>query len=150
MSTIMDIAWQTEHSVESATPPDFAWMYMSNVANWDDPPAQFTLDGPFADGSSGATQMPGQPSQRWQLRDVTPPDSYTIEFPLDRAVMYFKWRFTTLPDYRTRLTQQIILTGENAPAYLDVVQQTFASSLQPGMKRIADAIDSAYLSRSHP
>jgi len=140
--------WQTEHSVETTASVDFAWAYMSNVANWDDPPAQFTLEGPFADGSSGTTEMPGQPKQQWFLRDVIPATSYTIEFPLDRAVLYFKWSFATLPDARVRLTQRIVLEGENAAAYLPVVQQTFASSLRPGMERIAASIDAAHNSRS--
>jgi len=135
-----NIVWQTEHSVETTASVDFAWAYMSNVANWDDPPAQFTLEGPVADGSRGTTEMPGQPKQQWFLRDVIPATSYTIEFPLDRAV--------TLPDARVRLTQRIVLDGENAAAYLPVVQQTFASSLRPGMERIAASIDAAHNSRS--
>ena len=88
--------------------------------------------------------MPGQPAQPWQLRDVRPMESYTVAFPLDRATLSFEWRFSPLPDGRTRLTQHIALKGENASAYLADVEGTFASTLAPGMNRIAMAIDKAY------
>jgi hypothetical protein len=54
-----EIAWQA-HSVETDASPSFAWSYLTDVRNWDDPPAQFVLDGPFADGTQGTTLMPGQ------------------------------------------------------------------------------------------
>ena len=66
------------HSVDAAVPRDTAWAFMSNVSNWADPPAEFSLDGPFADGSRGATVMPGQPVREWHLRDVRPPETYTV------------------------------------------------------------------------
>jgi Polyketide cyclase / dehydrase and lipid transport len=144
-----EAAWRTEHSVETAASLDFVWAYMSNVANWDDPPAQFSLEGPFADGSVGTTRMPGQPPRRWRLRDVIPHESYTIEFPLDRATMHFQWSFEPLADGRTRLTQHVALMGENAATFLPTVQETFASSLQPGMQRIAASIGVAHSSRNH-
>jgi hypothetical protein len=140
-----DAAWETEHSVETHATLSFAWDFMSNVAKWDDPPAQFDLQGPFVTGARGTTQMPGQPAQHWQLANVTPRESYTIEFPLDRAILSFKWMFHPLSG-RTRLTQHVRLSGENAAEYLATVQQTFSSNLAPGMERIADAIDRAYAS----
>ncbi len=143
-----EIAWQAEHSVETDASPDFAWGYMSNVANWNDPPAQFVLEGPFAEGSRGTTWMPDQPPQHWHLRDVMTLRFYTIEFPLDRAVMYFRWSFAAIPGGRTRLTQSIVLYCENPRAYVPIVEQTFALSLRPGMERIAASIDAART--SHP
>src|SRR5437764_3689464 len=134
-----DLMWETEHSVETSASSIFAWTYMSNVTNWDDPPAQFKLDGPFVTGGRGTTQMPAQPAQSWQLRDVRPMESYTVAFPLDEATLSFEWRFNQLPDGRTRLTQHIALRGENASAYLADVQGTFASTLAPGMSKIAIA-----------
>jgi hypothetical protein len=139
-----DVAWQTEHSVETAASSTFAWTYMSQVTNWDDPPVQFELHGPFVTGGQGTTQMPGRPTQHWQLLDVRPMESYMVAFPLDRATLSFEWRFKPLPDGRTRLTQRITLKGENASAYLADVQRTFASTLAPGMIRVAMAIDKAY------
>jgi hypothetical protein len=142
-----NIAWQIEHSVETAASPAFAWTYMSNVANWDDPPAEFKLVGPFAAGSRGTTQMPGQEPFHWTLREVHPPISYSIEGQLDRATLLIEWQFSGLPDGRTRLTQHIVLTGDNAAAYLPAVSDAFTPSLAPGMERIAAAIDNCSCNR---
>jgi hypothetical protein len=62
---------------------------------------------------------------------------------LDRAVLSFEWRFDGLADGRTRLTQHIVLRGENAAAYLAQVQPVFTLSLAAGMKKIAAAIERA-------
>ena len=61
-----NIACQLEHSVDADVPPAFAWSWRTDVKNWDDPPAQFEFDGPFAKGSSGTTRLPGQEPIRWQ------------------------------------------------------------------------------------
>jgi hypothetical protein len=135
-------AWETEHFVETHASQRFAWEFMTDVANWNDPPARFHLDGPFVTGAQGTTQMPDQPAQHWQLRDVTPLDSYTVEFSLDRATLSFKWMFHPVSG-RTRLTQSVQLSGENTAEYRDSVQKTFSLNLAPGMERIAIAIDRA-------
>jgi hypothetical protein len=139
-----DIAWEIEHTVGTAATPEFAWVYMTNVKNWDDPPAEFKLDGPFATGSTGTTEISGQPPRQWQLKDVSPPETYTIEIVLPGAAISCKWMFSELPSNRTRLTQHITLEGENASSYTDDVQRAFAPGLAPGMNRIAVAIGEAY------
>jgi hypothetical protein len=50
--TVAKSAWETEHAVETGASPDFAWRYWTDVANWDDPPARFEFDGPFAPGAA--------------------------------------------------------------------------------------------------
>jgi hypothetical protein len=40
-----NIACQLEHSVEAEVSPAFAWNWRTDIQNWDDPPAQFQLDG---------------------------------------------------------------------------------------------------------
>ena len=134
------VAWELTHSVETEATPAFAWSYMTNVANWDDPPAEFELDGPFAPGSRGITGMPGQEPRQWRLREVSPPRSYTIEAPLDRASLSVEWRFDGLPGGRTRLTQRLALEGENAAAYVEQVRAAFTPTLAAGMNRIAAAL----------
>jgi hypothetical protein len=138
-----NIACQLEHSVEAEVSPSFAWNWRTDIKTWDDPPAQFQLDGPFASGSWGTTLMPGGESLRWQIRDVRPGASFIIELPLDGAVMSFEWLFDAVSDHRTRLTQRIVLWGANAQAYVNQVQAGFGSTLADGMKRIADALEKA-------
>ncbi len=141
-------AWELAHSVEADASPAFAWSYCTNVANWEDPPAAFELDGPFAAGSSGTTRLPGQEPLHWRIREVRPMQSYTIEMQLDRAALSFEWRFEAIGDRRTRLTQRIVLRGENAVAYIEQVQSAFTSNLAAGMNKIAAAMARAEASGS--
>ena len=80
-----EIAWQLAHSVETDASPGFAWRHLTDVRNWDDPPAQFALDGPFAAGSQRTTLMPDQEPARWRISDVQPGQSYTLEAQLEGA-----------------------------------------------------------------
>ena len=136
-------AWEIEHSVETTTNLAFAWKYITNIENCDDPPATFKLDGPFANGSHGTTFTPGQEPRHWQLRDVNPMEGYTVEFPLERATLSSVWSFEALPAGGTQLTQRMVLRGENAGAFLADVQLAFTSNIAPGMARIAAAIERA-------
>jgi hypothetical protein len=140
---VSDVAWETEHSADVDVSPSFAWEYMTNVANWDDPPATFELDGPFAAGARGTTRIPGQESRQWQIREVNPITSYLFEMPLYGATLAFEWRFEARVDGKARLTQHIILSGENGPAYVEQVRPVFNSTLAPGMARIAAAMERA-------
>ena len=135
-----NIVCQLEHSVEADVSPSFAWSWRTDIDNWDDPPAQFQLDGPFASGSWGRTLLPGLEPLRWQIRHVRPGAAFVIEMPLDRAVISFEWSFAAVSNHRTRITQRIILWGDNAERYLNEVQDGFGSNLQDGMKRLADAM----------
>jgi hypothetical protein len=72
-------ACQLEHSVEADVSPSFAWNWRTDVKNWDDPPARFQLDGPFARGSSGTTVLPGQAPLHWRIRDVQPGRSSSLK-----------------------------------------------------------------------
>jgi len=139
-----NIACQLEHSVDADVTPAFAWNWRTDVRNWDDPPARFELDGPFAIDSSGTTWLPGQDPIRWQIRDVRPGTSFIIDMPLDRAVLSFEWMFDAVSNRRTRITQRIVLSGDNAMAYADQVRAGFGSNLPDGMKRIAHALVTAF------
>ena len=77
---------------------------------------------------------------RWQIRDVRPGAGFIIDVPLDGAVMSFEWLFDAVSEQRTRITQRIVLAGDNAAAYVNQVQAGFGSNLPDGMRRIADVI----------
>ncbi len=133
-------AWECQRSVDVDVPVWFAWEFMTDVRNWSDPPAEFALDGPFASGSRGTTQMPGRPPANWTIRDVEPGRGYTIEGGsfLDRALLLFHWRFDALSERSTRLTQQLELCGENAATYVADIRAGFEANLEPGLRRIAE------------
>ena len=81
--------------------------------------------------------MPGQAPLHWFIREVQPGKSFIVEMQLDQATLSFEWRFDALSEHRTRLTQRIVLSGENAAAYAGQVEAGFGSNLPSGMKRIA-------------
>jgi hypothetical protein len=138
-----DIACALEHSIEVAVTPAFVWDWRTDVRNWDDPPATFTLEGPFTVGSWGTTLFPEGEPLRWQIREVWPGRSFIIDMPLDGATLSFEWRFDGLSERRTKITQRILLSGENAASYAAQVQAGFGSTLPDGMKRIAAALVAA-------
>ena len=142
--------WEMCHSVETNASPAFAWEFWTNVSNWADPPAKFELDGPFADGTRGTTRLPGQEPLHWFIREVTPSNAATIEMQLKGATLWFEWRFVKLADGRTKLTQRVALTGENADVYLSEAKSTFAANLPDGMNKLAAAMANAYASREDP
>jgi Polyketide cyclase / dehydrase and lipid transport len=144
------VSWEITNSVETNASPAFAWHYWTNIANWDDPPAEFELEGPFATGSRGITRLPEQEPLHWIIREVTPPNAATIEVSLDGAALSFEWRFAGLADGRTRLTQRIVLKGEKADMYLSQVKAAFTANLSEGMNKLATAIANADPSRKSP
>jgi hypothetical protein len=85
-----DIGCELEYSVEVAASPAFVWDWRTDVRTWEDPPAQFSLDGPFAAGSWGTTLFPEREPLRWQIREVDPGSSFIIDTPLDGATLSFE------------------------------------------------------------
>ena len=138
--------YQLEHAIEIDVSCTFAWQWRTDIRNWDDPPAQFRLEGPFAEGTWGTTLLPGQEPLRWQVREVRPEQSFILAMPLDGAALSFEWRFDVVSDRRTRITQRIVLTGDNSAAYAVQVQGGFESTLASGMERIATAMEAALAS----
>ena len=132
-----EIAWELEHPVDVDVSPSFAWNFRTDIRNWHDPPATFSLDGPFAAGARGTTLVPGQEPIHWGIREIQPGKSFLIEIQLDQATLCFLWRFEGLSERRTTVTQRIELSGRNAGAYAQPVQAGFGSNLSDGMQRLA-------------
>ena len=144
------VAWAITHSVETNASPAFAWHYLTNIANWDDPPAEFAFRRTVRYRVAWGHAVAGQEPLHWFIREVTPPNAATIEMSLDGAALSFEWRFVGLADGRTRLTQQIVLKGEKADMYLSPVKAAFTANLPNGMNRLATAMANADPSRKSP
>jgi hypothetical protein len=137
------IALQLEHSVEAEVGLGFAWRFQTDVTNWNDPPAEFALDGPFEEGSCGTTLLPGQEPLHWRITKIRPGKAYVLEMQLDRAALTFEWRFEVVTERRTKLTQHIVLSGDNAREYAVQVEAGFGPTLRDGMRRIATEMAAA-------
>jgi hypothetical protein len=141
------VAWETTCSVEAEASSIFAWNYWTNsckgVENWNDPPAEFSLDGSFEEGARGTTRLPGSPPIHWVIRKCNSPVSATIEMQLDGATVSFEWCFEQIAGERVRLTQRVFLSGANAGDYIERVESAFKLNLADGMKKIAAAMELA-------
>jgi hypothetical protein len=132
--------WTFEHSVECGARRNFAWAYWTNIANWNDPPAKFELDGPFAVGSQLTTILPDQTMQS-VIRCVDPDQAATIEMQLPDGTLSFHWKFDDLSETRTRITQRLTLLTTNG----DLVAQAslLQQSVPQGMSKLIAAIEEA-------
>ena len=137
------IALRLEHSVEVDVGLEFAWKHRTDPATWNDPPATFVFDGPFVAGARGTTLLPGQPPLRWGIREATPPNFFVVDMSMEGAMLSFEWRFEKVSDRRTRMTQTIVLAGENAAVYAEHIKAGFGSGLADGMSRIASEMSDA-------
>jgi hypothetical protein len=132
-----EVALQLEYSVEVGLSLAFAWQFRTDISNWNDPPARFTLEGAFEAGVCGATQLPGQETLHWNIREVREGESFVTEMQLDGATLAFEWYFSRVSEDRTKLTQRIVLSGDSAEAYTEQVKAGFGPNLPDGMRRIA-------------
>lgn len=138
-----EIALHLTHSIEANVSLAFAWQFRTDVANWNDPPAQFVLDGPFEVDARGTTLIPGQEPLHWRISEVRPGESFLIETQLDRATLAFRWCFDSVSEHWTKLTQHILLSGDNAAAYAPQVEAGFGPNLAAGMKKLAGEMAAA-------
>ena len=132
--------WQFEQSIECEASAGSAWKYWTDVANWNDPLAEFALVGPFEAGSRIVTKMPGQDPWQSVITEVIPDRAATIEMRLQGAVLSFRWLFEALPEHRSRITQRLTLDGLNAAEFLEHMAQ-FERSVPDGMKVVKAAIE---------
>jgi hypothetical protein len=134
-------AWTFQHSVECNASREFAWRYWTDIANWNDPPAKFELDGPFDAGSRLTTTLP---DQTWQsiLSQVEPQHAATIETQLPDGVLSFRWEFEDVSAKRSRITQRLALSTANTAL---VAQASLLEQSVPiGMNKLVGAIEQAH------
>ena len=133
-------AWTFEHSVKCEASRQFAWSYWTNIENWNDPPAKFELDGPFAVGSQLTTTLPDE-TLYCLIRYVEPGCAATIEMQLPDGVVSFHWTFEDLLETRSRVTQRLVLSTASAAlvAQARVLEQT----VPQGMSKLIASIEEA-------
>ena len=140
------MSWELTYSVVANASRQVVWEFISNVDNLarfeGDAVESITLDGPYQAGAKGTTTMRGQEPTYWRLVEVIPPERTVTEIPLTDAVIRFSWTYDELSDGRTRMTQQIMLEGPGAEAYVPVMEARILPpiALAESMERLADEI----------
>ena len=135
--------WTFEHSVECTANRNFAWAYWTNIANWNDPPAKFELDGPFAVGSRLTTTLPEQ-TMHSVISSIDPGCAATIEMQLPDAILSFHWRFEELHEDQTLISKRLVLSGPKAKSFVAQVS-TMEVSVPEGMMKVVAAIERAHI-----
>lgn len=131
--------WKFEHVVECGTPREFAWKYWTNPANWDDPPARFDFDGPFAVGTRLKTILPGQTLES-VIQNVESGRGATIQLAYGEARISFLWRFEEVDAANTRISQRIELARTNDPVLIGQAK-VFETTAPAGMQKLKQRIE---------
>jgi hypothetical protein len=135
-------AWVFQYSIACNAPRQFAWSHWTNVANWNDPPASFKLDGPFDIGGRLTTSLPSQ-TLHSVIREVvngSRSDEAIIDMQLTGAILSFQWKFESLSEERTRITQRLTLSGANAEAFVAEASM-LEKSTPEGMGKLVAVIE---------
>jgi len=134
-----EAVWEFVHSLECGAPREFAWAYWTNAGNWDDPPARFEFNGPFAVGTRLKTILPGQELES-VIREVVVGRSALIEMDMMSAVVAFAWSFEDLNKQRARIVQRISLSDGGAEALVEQAKM-LEQSVPQGMARLVQNIE---------
>jgi hypothetical protein len=145
------MAYQFQHSVEVGVSQEAAWRFWTNVENWtlDVAIEWVKLDGFFQAGVQGTTKTRGADLVQWEIAEVSEGESAVIEIPMPEAAARFVWKFEELAEERTRLTQQITLSGEQVDMYVAQMGEGFEQGVRQGMEKLSKEMERpAWLKRS--
>lgn len=140
-------AWQFEHSIECAANRSFVWSFWTDISNWErlegNAVEWIRLHGPFAEGTSGETKMPGQDAILWEIVRLDHERWAKIEMPLDGAIFCNVMRFEAITPDQTRITQRMFLYGDKA-SFLAEGMQPFAENAPQGLAKLVYEIEAAF------
>ena len=137
------MAYQFQHSVEVGVSREAAWRFWTNVGNWllDAAVEWVKLGGPFQPGSKGTTKTKDAQLVQWQIAEVSEGESALIEIPMPGATARFAWNLDELAEEKTRLTQLITLSGEQADVIMAQMTEGFEQNIREGMKKLSDEME---------
>jgi hypothetical protein len=100
------------------------------------------LNGPFDVGSRLTTSLPGQ-TLHSLIREVvngSRSDEAIIDKQLPGAILSFQWKFESLSQDRTRITQRLVLSGADAEA-LVAPTSALEKTAPEGTGKVVSAIE---------
>jgi hypothetical protein len=108
------MAWQTEHSAESAASPAAVWRRWTDVEHWEvwapEGVEWARLDGPFEVGSTGEIKAPGSPKGSFTLVEVHVERAFATEAKVPGGRMRFEYELEYV-DGSVRITHRATITG---------------------------------------
>ncbi len=141
-----DVVWQFEHAVECSASRSVAWSFWTDVANWERLEGEavewIRIEGPFEEGTHGATKSPGQDPYKWVIVELRHDEFAKIDLPLDGATFHNEMVMELLEADRTKITQRLSLSGPKAGALVEGMKM-FETSAPQGLAKLAKAIEEA-------
>jgi len=136
--------WVFEHAIDCGVSIQFAWNFWTNVSNWvlDPDVDSIEIQGEFAAGTNGVTHSRSSGKINWRITEVVQPCKAVIEFPAPGAVARFLWTFEDV-DGRTRISQQVSLSGEQVAMYVDKFSTGLRAGIPAGMLKLCEAMQAA-------
>ena len=133
-----------EHAIECSVSVQFAWNFWTNVRNWllDADVVSIEIHGAFAAGTNGVTHSKSSGKINWRIIEVVEPRKAVLEIPAPGAVARFVWTFEDI-EGKTRITQHVSLSGEQAAMYADTVGRGLQAGIPSGMLRLCEAMQAA-------
>ena len=112
--------WSVEHTAHSTASRETVWALWSDTAGWprwNPTIAEVSLDGPFAEGTTGRLKPTHGPKAEMVLRDVRPAAGFTDVARLPGAQMRVEHEVADAPEGGSRVTERAVLHGPLARAW---------------------------------
>ncbi len=125
------MVWTFEHTERTPASPQSVWALWSDVTSWpvwDEGVEWVTLDGSFADGTTGTLKPAGGPKVRFQLTEVRPAEGFSDVTRLPLCRMCFEHAAVREGDL-TRVTHRVTITGPATPVFSRVIGRGIAKGL---------------------
>jgi Polyketide cyclase / dehydrase and lipid transport len=109
--------WEYEHAVDTTATPAALWSHWSDMAawpQWNDGIEKIEIDGPFAVGTTFTMTPPGDEPVQMRLVEIVPGVSFTDAMDAGDFVVTTVHRLEALPNDRTRVVYQTLITGPAA------------------------------------
>ncbi|MFE3003461.1 SRPBCC family protein [Nocardia sp. NPDC059246] len=137
--------WKFAHTESTTATPAQLWRHYADPtewSKWDHEVEWVTVDGPFAEGTTGSLKPAGGPKTRFAMTEVTPNVSFTDVSRLPLATMTFEHRIEAAAE-GTRFTHEISIAGPLSPLFARVIGRRAAAELPKAMRKLAELAEAA-------
>jgi Polyketide cyclase / dehydrase and lipid transport len=137
------MTWQTTASATTTAGPEQIWALWSNVSSWnrwDHEVVSSTLNGAFAQGTTGTLKPRGGPTTRFVMTDVQPMVSFSDRSRLPLATLDFHHTLSTTGDVTT-IKHSVVMTGPLTPLFCRIIGTKIAKGLPIAVSALAALAD---------
>ncbi len=133
----------TSTAASTAAPEAFfaRWADMRTWPEWDDALAWTRLDGPFAEGTTGALKPRRGPKARFVIETLEPGVEFTDVSTLPGARLRIRHLTAVDAAGRTRVTVEVSIEGHLSGLWAPLLRRSVARSTSRGVQRLVVATE---------